>query len=368
MCVFLKATDRRVFYGCPDMAGLVRRRYLSFNQRVPGSSPGALTNIFNGLWTRDGVGDPLRQHMGQRWLAKLTHALPDDAESQPMPSLSQQFRKWSSGVNNEVDWWAGYIDTRGSDWGNDLEQRLRPDSQWDPSNAPVPKPTDKVLDVGSGPLTRVAKMVAGHRLDLTAVDPLAPYYNRALSKANIKPPVPAQQAFAEDLSARFEPETFDFINIQNALDHSIDPLRAIEEMLIVAKTGGTIVLTHARNEAARAEYDGLHQWNFDIKNSKFLIWNKDERHIVDDLFAEIATMKTTPYANIDDNIRTVITKKAAPPTALSDRSRARLQDILSASLDAAYEMRVEFTGARHHLLNPTAPKRRWPWRRSSGSP
>ncbi len=253
-------------------------------------------------------------------------------------SLSDQLVKWSAGVASEVEFWKHWIGTGGSEWPDDFKRRLENDDPWDDNNTPVPRAGWKILDVGSGPLTRLAKAVDGHRLDITAVDPLAPYYGAALSAHGVEPPIPTRQAFAEDLTAVFDENTFDLVNCQNALDHSIDPIRAIEEMLLVTKVDGVVVLTHAVNEAEHEKYDGLHQWNFEIRAGKFVIWNRQETHVVESIYSAFAGIETYNYGKY---IRTVLTKRSEPEIDIKSRYQKRLRDTLAASLDAVYRIRLE---------------------------
>lgn len=55
------------------------------------------------------------------------------------------------------------------------------------------------------------------------------------------------------------------------MDHSYDPVLAIEQMLDVTKSGGAVVLIHSPNEGSDAHYLGLHQWNFKNINGDFVI-------------------------------------------------------------------------------------------------
>jgi SAM-dependent methyltransferase len=269
-------------------------------------------------------------------------------------SFADQLLKWSNGVANEVDFWTGWIRSKGNEYPEDFEQRLSLDDPWRAGDEPVPEAHWSILDVGAGPLTRLNKTIDGQLLDITAVDPLAPYYDRALSDNGVTPPIRTQQAFAEDLTALFPENHFDLVSCQNALDHSIDPIRAIEEMISVAKVGGYVVLAHARNEAESESYIGLHQWNFDKIDEKFVIWNKQEKHVVDDLFGGSADIKT--YRN-GEHIRTVFRKKASSPKDMAARHRERLQDVLSASLDAVYRIRLEAKGQAPADKRPRGMKR-----------
>lgn len=117
---------------------------------------------------------------------------------------------------------------------------------------------------------------------MIATDPLAPVYNALLQEAEITPLVRTQFAPAEGLSAFFDHSEFDVVHCRNALDHSADPIAGIIEMLRVVKVGGTVILRHYRNEAETTRYVGFHQHNFDAKDGKFCIWNKQIYLVVDD--------------------------------------------------------------------------------------
>jgi hypothetical protein len=72
------------------------------------------------------------------------------------------------------------------------------------------------------------------------------------------------------------------------LDHSIEPVWGIIEMLQVVKQGGAIILNHRRNEAEFEKYSGFHQWNFDALSNDFIIWRPDRRLNVTELLAGVA--------------------------------------------------------------------------------
>jgi hypothetical protein len=44
-------------------------------------------------------------------------------------------------------------------------------------------------------------------------------------------------------------------------------------MVAVVRAGGVVLLRHKRNEGEAARYGGLHQWNFDARGQRFLLWN-----------------------------------------------------------------------------------------------
>jgi len=52
--------------------------------------------------------------------------------------------------------------------------------------------------------------------------------------------------------------------------------------------GGTV---HENNEAENERYQDMHQWNFCEENGQFIIWNKDARHNITEMFAYKAAVK-----------------------------------------------------------------------------
>jgi ubiquinone/menaquinone biosynthesis C-methylase UbiE len=131
----------------------------------------------------------------------------------------------------------------------------------------------RILDVGAGPMTVVGKQYRGKRLDITAVDPLADGYDRLIRRHKLTPPVRTTLGRAESLSELFEEASFDLAHASNCIDHSTDPVAAIEQMVRVVKPGGFVVLRHASREAERNSYTGLHQWNFFVEDGAFMVGN-----------------------------------------------------------------------------------------------
>ncbi|MGH2809028.1 MAG: hypothetical protein ACRDKT_17325 [Actinomycetota bacterium] len=198
-------------------------------------------------------------------------------------TLSTPRRLWARRRATEVAFWKRWVQTRGDRWESDWIDRLRPDSELQPPIADlvsrVPSSEVSILDVGAGPLTILGKCHPTKRLSITAIDPLAAEYDRILSDAGIAPPVRTVYGMGEILTEQFGPDTFDIAYAQNALDHSFDPVEAIRGMTIVARH--FVVLCHERNEAENERYRGMHNWNLDIQDGRFVIWNLRERHDVE---------------------------------------------------------------------------------------
>merc|ERR1712150_23867 len=154
-----------------------------------------------------------------------------------------------------------------------------------------------VLDVGSGPVSIVGRNweeCKSANVRITQLDPLANEYKRLVQES---PRVAALRSReADDLGlptstakrSRFDPVyvkgvaeylpfqdgSFQLVYARNSIDHTSDPVKAIREMLRVAR--GCIVLLHMRNEGWHGQYHGWHNWNFDVDNEQhLLLWGGD---------------------------------------------------------------------------------------------
>jgi SAM-dependent methyltransferase len=123
-----------------------------------------------------------------------------------------------------------------------------------------------VLDVGSGPFTTLGTRWDGRELHLSLADPLAPVFGSILQLFRIPWNMDSRASMGERLTGTFAAGTFHLVCARNSLDHSVDPLLCIREMLEVAKPGATVLIRHIENEAAGGGYNGLHQWNFTEEN------------------------------------------------------------------------------------------------------
>jgi len=191
---------------------------------------------------------------------------------------------WSEGIEYEIRFWSNWMETKGAEWPEDFIERQsygRPFSQYLRSLISE-RSHLKVLDVGAGPLTTLGTQFPDAEIELRACDPLATIYNELLDRHGIDPPVRTEFALAEELSAFFPLNHFDLVHCQNALDHSADPLRGIQQMVKVCSEGGFVQLSHHRNEAEREAYAGFHQHNFDVESGRFVIWNKASRTYLDE--------------------------------------------------------------------------------------
>jgi SAM-dependent methyltransferase len=200
-----------------------------------------------------------------RWLRRLLRPL---------------WRSRALGLWVERFFWWRWIDTRGLRWPQEFERRLDPHCPLLPHIAAylrdVAAEPVRILDVGAGAVTSLGYRLEGRALEITAVDVLAPTYDRLWARRNTVPPVRTRYADAERLTQWFAPASFDFAYSQNALDHTSRPSVAIEQMVQVAKPGCYVVLDHALDEAVNEDYSGLHQWNFSERGGDLILWNQAE--------------------------------------------------------------------------------------------
>ena len=190
-------------------------------------------------------------------------------------------KDWSSELSTELNFWESVLqenspidDPRTREWRRNcadpnfaLQEELK---------ELIPAPPGsvvKILDVGSGPLCFLGKRWPEREVQITAVDPLANEYNALFAKLSLRPLVSPSAGCGEKLLEQFAPDTFDLAYARNSLDHSFDPLMAIQNMLTVVKPGHFVYLWHAANEGVRQHYTGLHQWNFDIRDGEFIVDN-----------------------------------------------------------------------------------------------
>lgn len=191
--------------------------------------------------------------------------------------------EWCKRLPSEIGFWDGWIKSYGVRWKEDFKNRTDPNMPVqqifiDYSNKKLKK--NKILDVGAGPLTSIGKKHKGINFEIIPVDPLADEYSKILSKYKINPIVKTIKVEGEKLTQHFNLNTFDIAFSSNALDHSYNPLRIIDEMIKVTKKGGFIILDHGFNEGSNARWGGLHKWDFYLNNKHhFIIKGKDRRGV-----------------------------------------------------------------------------------------
>lgn len=219
-------------------------------------------------------------------------------------------KTWSSGLKEELEFWDEWFRTKGSIWPDEYKRRLDPLEPLSHYHRDfinhLPQDKVRILDVGAGPLTVLGKIHPSKELVIVATDALAREYDDLLSKHRIDPPVRTILAKAERLTRIFPENSFDLVYAQNSLDHSYDPLEATRQMIRVAKEGCYVVLDHIENEAENENYQGLHQWNFTVREGNFTIASRD---IVIDISRELSSLGELVCSSENNWVRVHIRKK-----------------------------------------------------------
>lgn len=204
-----------------------------------------------------------------------------------LPALTRQLwqRRFASSDQAE-SWEARLLDGR-------LDSQLNPHRELDDELKPHLRNDVvevRILDVGSGPITTVGMRWPGRTIALEAVDVDAERYAAVFVKHGITPPVQPRPCEAERLTELFEPDSFDLVHAENAIDHCYDPVEAIRQMVTVVKPGGRVVLRHYRREADRQHFRGLHLWNFDVSGHCATIENPAHRYDLAKALADCASV------------------------------------------------------------------------------
>lgn len=194
--------------------------------------------------------------------------------------------------------------------------------------------TPLVLDVGCGASFSPGNMLHGKPLDIHFIDPLAPFYNKILRRQRPAYFPLVELGAVEHLSAFWPEESVTLIHIQNALDHSRDPLRGIVESMRCLRIGGVLYLKHYTNEAEREAYRGFHQFNVCAEDGQLVVWRPDERQIINELLAGCAQIELSQTAL--GEVVAVCRKIASVPSALYDdmADRRLLFEQQTATLEA----------------------------------
>jgi SAM-dependent methyltransferase len=150
----------------------------------------------------------------------------------------------------------------------------------------IDRDTIDVLEVGAGPLPSIGSKHPRKQVRVTAIDFLAPQYDRLLDRHKLNPPVRSIFADAERLEEQFGANAFDFVYATNCVDHMERPLAAILSMAAILRPGGYAVLLHKIDEGVEQDYAGLHAWNLNAEGQRFIVWNASARHDVNDVLRD----------------------------------------------------------------------------------
>lgn len=207
--------------------------------------------------------------------------------------LEKCFLIWLDNVMSEVEYWVKDVaDYRGKRHGYNVKCRKNNIFTHKDICQRV-KVGEIVMDIGCGLISRFGNQLnCSGTVQLIPVDALAHFYNIINDKIQdgFKKDYVCHFGLFEFLGNIFGRNYADYIIVDNALDHCIDPWRSLVECLYVLKPGGHMYLNHRRAEAVYEGWSGLHKWNIDCDAGNLLIWNKENAvNVTENLtgFAEI---------------------------------------------------------------------------------
>lgn len=190
-------------------------------------------------------------------------------------------RVWKTRAGEEVRFWDRWVKAGGGQWPEDFEQRADPAT---PLNESVRDLLDRleiasdrtaeILDIGSGPLSILGYVCPVRAINLTLVDPLAEAYNRTLDRAGISGVPRPVTGYFETALGQLGANRFDIVWCRNALDHSMDPLLGLYNLIGLCRPGGGLILSFHPDEADGGRYHGLHQWNLRLEGERLVLSQK----------------------------------------------------------------------------------------------
>jgi len=201
--------------------------------------------------------------------------------------------EWESGAKYEKDFWEYWSKNPAA-----TQQRMNTETTFQFQYEIIGPRTlgqtlFEVLDVGAGPMPALGYKITalpGGMMNLIAIDPLADQYKHMLAKRGMSSPVPVIKMMAEDLTKHFQPNHFDLVYSNNALDHAHDPMVALKHMVALVKPNHHVIVATMVNEGAQIGGYGFHNWNFAHVNSRMVLWSNVGGLVVYDIATEFGAL------------------------------------------------------------------------------
>jgi len=139
----------------------------------------------------------------------------------------------------------------------------------------------KLIDVGSGPVTSYFDKIDITAWEIVTVDPLAKVYNNLNKKYNADYSIRCIEGTGEQINEIFDRNSFHLVLSQNAIDHSLIPLKFINNLVYICKPGGFIYLSGFIKEGTAANWLGLHKHDLYVSNNDlyWTNWNNTANNI-----------------------------------------------------------------------------------------
>lgn len=139
-------------------------------------------------------------------------------------------------------------------------------------------PPYRLVDVGCGPTSQFYTNDLRNRSDLEiiSVDPLAELYVNLHKKYKTGYDIKCINGYGEKLIDLFPKNHFHIVYSQNAIDHSQDPIKFMDNLCEILMKGGCLVLYGFIKEGSAAKWLGLHQWDIEFENGILLLSSRNK--------------------------------------------------------------------------------------------
>lgn len=213
--------------------------------------------------------------------------------------FEKHFEIWIDNMMSEIGYWIREVaDIRGRNHEHNIKCRKN-NAFIHEYVSPQIKGGEVVMDIGCGLVSRYGTQLKdGNTVKLVPVDALAHFYNCINGRIidGLKQGYSCHFGMFEFLGQMYGKDYADYIIINNALDHCIDPWKSLIGCVYTLKQGGRMYLSHRRAEAVYEDWMGLHRWNIDCKDGDLLIWNKENAVNITEKLSEYADV----YVRYDD--------------------------------------------------------------------
>jgi len=216
-------------------------------------------------------------------------------------NLARHKDMWDEGIVEELRWWREWLSTESSSkWKQEVQDANRPihDHLIAKRLAELQKHSVSILEFGSGPAGCLGQTYPGKDISVVAVDALANAYHPILKEYEIYPATRPVAGYGEHLDRVLGDALFDIVYACNAVDHTYDPIRVMDNLIRATNKGGLIVLRHYINEGQFC--NGVHQWNFVIQNDHCILWDTVTEYDISERFSSIAEVRCHYEKNPDD--------------------------------------------------------------------
>lgn len=115
----------------------------------------------------------------------------------------------------------------------------------------------RIAELGAGAINTIGQYWPGVEVEILASDVLWPEYEKLWAQTKDVPVTKIEYADMENLP--YPDESFDIVHCCNALDHTKNAQKALQEMKRICKPGGVVYILCAEDQKRR--FSGMHEWN-----------------------------------------------------------------------------------------------------------